>query len=88
MHTPEQLALARSVCAKIAGTNVGYQYIDGSRDDYPGMQIALAAIIATQEADAKVAELWVNEITATPHENATYKSIAAAIRAGNQYGGE
>jgi len=35
---------------------------------------------ALEEA-AKVAEQWLEPIMATPHENATYRSIAKAIRA-------
>lgn len=37
--------------------------------------------IAALERAAKVAEKWIEPVMATPHENATYRSIATAIRA-------
>ncbi len=43
-------------------------------------QIARHRIAALEEA-AKVAEKWIEPVMATPHENATYRSIATAIRA-------
>lgn len=41
----------------------------------------IAAENAAMERAAKVAEKWIEPVMATPHENATYRSIAAAIRA-------
>ena len=41
----------------------------------------IAAENAALERAAKVAEKWIEPVMATPHENATYRSIAAAIRA-------
>lgn len=35
---------------------------------------------AALEEAARLAEKWIEPIMATPHENATYRSIAAAIR--------
>jgi conjugal transfer/entry exclusion protein len=93
MHTPEQLALARRIVTSLKG----------KKPDWPNSTFwtecenaALAAIIATQEANARVAETlsigggtissWVNA-NESPM-GATRRRIAAAIRAGNQYGGE
>jgi len=41
----------------------------------------IAARDAALEEAAKVAEKWIEPVMATPHENATYRSIATAIRA-------
>lgn len=41
----------------------------------------IAAESAALERAAKVAEKWIEPVMATPHENATYRSIATAIRA-------
>jgi len=41
----------------------------------------IAAENAALERAAKVAEKWIEPVMATPHENATYRSIATAIRA-------
>lgn len=41
----------------------------------------IAAENAALEEAAKVAEKWIEPVMATPHENATYRSIATAIRA-------
>jgi len=41
----------------------------------------IAARDASLEEAAKVAEKWIEPVMATPHENATYRSIATAIRA-------
>ena len=41
----------------------------------------IAAENAVLERAAKVAEKWIEPVMATPHENATYRSIATAIRA-------
>lgn len=41
----------------------------------------IAARDASLEEAAKVVEKWIEPVMATPHENATYRSIATAIRA-------
>ena len=41
----------------------------------------IAARDAALEEAAKVVEKWIEPVMATPHENATYRSIATAIRA-------
>ena len=41
----------------------------------------IAARDAALEEAAKVVEKWIKPVIATPHENATYRSIATAIRA-------
>lgn len=41
----------------------------------------IAAENAALEEAAKVVEKWIEPVMATPHENATYRSIATAIRA-------
>lgn len=57
---------------------------------YVDMDLSLAKLIARHriaaenaalERAAKVAEKWIEPVMATPHENATYRSIATAIRA-------
>lgn len=40
----------------------------------------IAARDAALEEAAKVAEKWIEPVMATPHENATYRSISTAIR--------
>jgi len=57
----------------------------GSCDSAPLVQAfarhRIAAENAALERAAKVAEKWIEPVMATPHENATYRSIATAIRA-------
>lgn len=57
----------------------------GSCDSAPLVQAfarhRIAAENAALEEAAKVAEKWIEPVMATPHENATYRSIATAIRA-------
>lgn len=57
----------------------------GSCDSAPLVQAfarhRIAARDAALEEAAKVAEKWIEPVMATPHENATYRSIATAIRA-------
>lgn len=42
------IAMARTICAKIEGPNKGYQYENGSRDDYPMMEAVLTAFTAAK----------------------------------------
>ncbi|OWQ97976.1 hypothetical protein CDQ91_10170 [Sphingopyxis witflariensis] len=64
--------------------------LSGEWDDQAYTQAALAAIIETQEADAKLAE-WAHMVppdggTPTPEECALAETIATAIRDGLHYG--
>lgn len=45
----DTLELAREICAEQEGENKGYQYINGSRDDYPMMLAVLKALRAHAE---------------------------------------
>ena len=58
---------------------------DGEYDEHDCVVIAtrhrIAARDASLEEAAKVVEKWIEPVMATPHENATYRSIATAIRA-------
>lgn len=44
--TPEMIAMARRIHAE-HDPDKAYQYLDGSRDDYPDVKATLAAIIET-----------------------------------------
>jgi hypothetical protein len=48
--------------------------------------VVAAAEQAEREACARVAEKWIEPVMATDHENATYRSIATAIRARGSQG--
>lgn len=56
----------------------------GSCDSAPLVQAfarhRIAAENAKLEEAAEVAEKWIEPVMATPHENATYRSISTAIR--------
>ncbi len=60
------------------GTNAGG---DGDTVIQAFARHRIAAENAVLERAAKVAEKWIEPVMATPHENATYRSIATAIRA-------
>lgn len=80
--TPEMIEMARRICAKL-DPNKAYQFLDGSRDDYPAMQAALAAIIETQRLDVEEADAY----SRGPHAQKVHgANIAALIRAGHHYG--
>lgn len=58
--TAAQMEMARRICAE-HDHNKAYQYLDGSRDDYPTMKIALAAIIEATEAEHRRIVEWLSE---------------------------
>ncbi len=60
------------------GTNAGG---DGDTVIQAFARHRIAAENAALEEAAKVVEKWIEPVMATPHENATYRIIATAIRA-------
>jgi hypothetical protein len=91
--TPEQLALARRIVALhyqgVRDHDYASWVLRGREDTSAEVQIALAAIIATQEANAVVATSFrappaFASIYCGEHDEAC-NDIAAAIRAGDQY---
>lgn len=83
--TKAQIERARAICAR-HDPNKAYQYIDGSRDDYPMVEAVLAAITETQEWAAKLIDdsLFQSKNLAVTIALADRdEELAAAIRNGN-----
>lgn len=66
------MQLARKICAKHEGANKGYQYLDGSRDDYMPMHAVLealtterATLLAGQERAIAEKAIWQNAVLTT-----------------------
>lgn len=70
----------REAAASIAVLVEMRELILAGRADDHAEPFARHRIAALEEA-AKVVEKWIEPVMATPHENATYRSIATAIRA-------
>jgi hypothetical protein len=74
----------REAAASIAVLVEMRELIREGRADHhaePFARHRIAARDASLEEAAKVVEKWIEPVMATPHENATYRSIATAIRA-------
>ena len=74
----------REAAASIAVLVEMRELIREGRADHhaePFARHRIAARDAALEEAAKVVEKWIEPVMATPHENATYRSIATAIRA-------
>lgn len=74
----------REAAASIAVPVEMRELIREGRADHhaePFARHRIAAENAALEEAAKVVEKWIEPVMATPHENATYRSIATAIRA-------
>ena len=74
----------REAAASIAVLVEMRELIREGRADHhaePFARHRIAARDAALEEAAKVVEKWIEPVIATPHENATYRSIATAIRA-------
>lgn len=58
---------ARAICAEVEGENKGYQYTDGSRDDYPMMRAVLAALRPAQDDAVRLLRKARRGIAFQPH---------------------
>ena len=88
----EMKAMARRIAAEQLGVGAMEKfYHDGTRDDTREVQLALAAIIETQRADAELAAAFIErEGMTTNHAGIPVMAevnqrLATAIRTGNHY---
>ena len=86
--TPEQIAMARRICASVCGGDAvgraaAREFLRGDADDESDMRIALAAIIETQRLCAEVADtrrrecLRAAEETISPGDRRVFELQAA-----------
>ena len=86
MATPEQLTMARRVCAKKAsGERAINAFMGGRCDNTMEMRCALAAIIETTELAAKHATAFLvgDPSNGIPLRNPMPREIATALRKGD-----
>ena len=94
--TPEQLAMARRICASVCGSDAvgrvaAREFLRGDADDESDMRIALAAIIETTELAYKLAADHVDQCDDTAvgrARNATARDIYEALRSGDHLKGQ
>lgn len=84
--TAGEVEMARRICARCAGDAgtinhpIAPRFLAGELDDHPAMVSALAAIIETTEAAAKLADDWAEVESGFGSTGFTHRNTARRLR--------